>query len=68
MDNSIAAASTQMSQAQLQNQVQAAVLSKAMETEEAQGEAMAEMIRASEAPQRSMMSDPAKGQKVNILA
>jgi hypothetical protein len=57
-----------MSQAQLQNQVQAAVLSKAMETEEAQGEAMAEMIRASEAPQRSMMSDPAKGQKVNILA
>jgi hypothetical protein len=69
MDNTIAAASTQMSQMQLQNQVQTAVLGKAMESEEAQGEAMVEMIRSSAAPQQlAPMADPEKGQNVNILA
>jgi hypothetical protein len=57
-----------MSQMQLQSQVQASLLSKAMDSEKAQGEAIVEMIRSSDAPQRSMMSDPAKGQKVNIMA
>ncbi len=68
MENAIAAASTQMSQMQIQSQVQTALLGKAMETEEAQGEAMVEMMRSSAPQQLAPMSDPSKGQRVDILA
>jgi hypothetical protein len=68
MEQAITSAATQMSQMQLQAQVQTAVLDKAMESEEARGEAMTEMMRSATPQQHAPDPDPQKGQNVDLLA
>ncbi|MFP4302639.1 MAG: putative motility protein [Spirochaetaceae bacterium] len=68
MIESIAAAQTSMSQAQLQQQASTSVLKQAMDVQEAQGAAIAKLISsAGSTSQSQQLQDPGIGQNVNIL-
>ena len=78
MVDSISNASVNMSQSQLMQQVQVSLLDKPLETAEAQGEEMVNLIEESgqaaeqasqQSPQQSAsITDPAIGQNIDILA
>ncbi|MFW5717996.1 MAG: putative motility protein [Spirochaetota bacterium] len=69
MIDSISSAATSMSQAALQQQAQTSVLANAIDTVEAQGEAVVDLISVSSASgQQQVFTDPLLGQNVNVLA
>jgi hypothetical protein len=78
MVDSISNASVNMNQAQLMQQVQMSLLDKTLETAEAQGQEMVNLIEESgqaaeqasqpSAQQAAPITDPALGQNIDILA
>ncbi|TVR05806.1 MAG: putative motility protein [Spirochaetaceae bacterium] len=69
MIDSITSMHTTMQQAQLMQQVQTSVLARTIETAEVQGEAMVDLIAASNlAGQSQVLTDPMLGQNVDTFA
>jgi hypothetical protein len=69
MIESISAGYTAMAQATVQQQAQTSVLASAIDTAEAQGEAVVDLISVSSASgQEQVFTDPMLGKNVNILA
>lgn len=68
MTNSIAEASTALSQMQVQQQVGMNVLRADMDASKAQGEAIAEMAGDNAELQNQVVQDPTLGQQVNLMA
>ena len=68
MIESIAAHYTGMAQAQLMQQAQTSVLASAIDTVEAQGEAVVDLINVSSVSgQQQAFTDPMLGQNVDVL-
>ena len=66
---SIASGYTSMSQAQLKQEVNTAVLKKAMDVQEGQGAAIARLLgSAGQVAQAQQWQDPLRGQNVDLLA
>lgn len=69
MIDSIASSFTAMAQAQVMQQAQTSVLASALDTVEAQGEAVVDLINVSSVSgQQQVFTDPMLGQNVNVLA
>jgi hypothetical protein len=69
MSNSIAGAYTAMNQVQLQNQMQASVMDKALETQEQQGNAITRLLSsAANVTQGQQVTDPNVGQQIDTFA
>ena len=68
MTNSIAEASTALSQMQVQQQVGMNVLRADMDASQAQAEGIAEMAGDNAELQNQVVQDPALGQQVNLMA
>lgn len=67
MTEGIAGAQSQMSQMQLQSQVQTSVMKNALDSAEQQGQSLVEMMQES-TPQQAAPLEASKGQTIDLLA
>ena len=68
MTNTIAEASTAISQMQVQQQVSMSMLRADMDASQAQAQGIAEMAGDAASLQNQVVQDPALGQQVNLMA